>query len=267
MTEPRTKIGNSEVKVTPGILEVLRRRVFEFKPKHRINRAKRPTNYTSMAKELAPMFPTLGEALVELYAAVVGEVSDYIFGLYMEGKFTTGVLTELGQADMSPGYKDKLALKVVELNLTRSQIRQIKSIKKKRGDNVSIAELIQLATGEVDAGDRPEAPKQVADKFGETVERVLENGSMYSSSIEMAIDTIPGSVLAGGVNFLKIYDQIVNLTVELERTLPFLKQKKKEILLQIKNHVMTELKAQPEPEEIRDVEDVRVRPADDIGGT
>lgn len=239
MSGQKQTVAGSKVLINTETLAALRQDVLRLKPAFACRHGYR-TNYTKLAESLAPSYP-FGRKALTSYCISVGESSDYLFSLCADGKISYSMFQEITLGLMSPAYRDKLAMQVVEKSLTPAQVRQIKRLKKKYKDNISLAELVQRATGVMDGAQGADAPERVESKFGDAVSRVLHGGAAYSNALDLAISVMPDSVIASGSNYLKIYDQVTNLVVELERTLPFLKQKKADMLAQIKDHVVSEL--------------------------
>lgn len=232
MTEPRKRIGNTDVVVTRELLARLRGRMKELSALG---------NTLKIIEAIAPEFPEMSSGSVENYVYSLRSLSDYVFGLYMDGKISANVLSEIGQAKLDPATKDFIAGKVVELRLTLTQVAVIKGELKRKGQNkCSLAEAIKRATGEIPAHSRREDIAKSVKQFGGIVEDVSQAAMTFMVKFKQAVDLLPLSVLDRGEAHMALLEKVYVFEASLENVLRFVAEKKKRYVKEIVDHVSTE---------------------------
>lgn len=230
-TTPR-KVGNAEVKVSLDLLRRLRAKVRDL-------RAQYPS-YTKLGEALMPEFPSMSPRTFLGYVTGVAPeyVSDYVFGLFEEGKITANLYLELAHGNLDRSTRDELARQAVERRLTTGQVADVKRQIAK--GKVLLATAIMRATGDLPKHAQPEIVKESVKEFGGVVREVNDAALKFMAKLQTALDLMPGSMIDTPANYMDLKEKMSTFKVTLKNSLNFVEESDKRLLEIVKAMVTAE---------------------------
>jgi len=155
-----------------------------------------------------PEFKHISSKTLRDYTIVAGKPSDKVFNMFLAGKISFGILTELGFGDLSTENRDMLAELIVEQGLTPTVVAKIKAYMK---DGCLMAEAVMRATGQIAPREQQNDAKQVEQLFNEKmVNDAIKAVHDAIFKMRLVFDTLPFSVFDKGRMHAKIYTTIWN---------------------------------------------------------
>ncbi len=224
-------VGTTEIKITPEILIDIRKMV-------KMTPGMKQYEQTDL---IADKYPQFAPKSIPGYI-VCANVSDKVFQMYLDGKFSMGTLRVLGGCESS-ALSDFLADEFIERHMTVGQLEEAKAIMKRK-DAKSWDDALKMATKEyipeieppkprktkyqTMPGALPEAPKSFEDLLND----ILTSGTLWRMKVQMAIDMAPFAPQSGYHNWT-VFNKIYMLRHTLKENFEFVDQRVKEYLDQM----------------------------------
>lgn len=188
VSSQRTKIGDTEIKLTREMLKDIRSRAKVLDPAQNLP-------IVRIAEEIQKAYPSSSITTIETYIAAC-RVHDEVFNFYMAGGISLGVLREVCSLDPETGKF--LVEEMVERKLLPSHIQAAKSIMKQKAAK-TWDEALKRATGEDQAPPltpderRFKAKPTRADNrtFDDLVKDVMYSGTEWRLKVKALIDMLP----------------------------------------------------------------------------
>lgn len=197
---PRTKIGNSEVRISKDILQAIRTKVRAYPPETRL---------ADIKIDVYKDFPGWSESTIEKYVAAA-RVHDDVFALYLADKISFGVME-----DVSPLHPDTgkyLIEEMLEKKLLPIHIQKAKSLMKQKVVH-SWDDALKMASNKTGADPIPPALRRNgtakgARSFDELMKDIIFSGTEWRLKVKAVIAMLP--MVADGATssfstFTKLY--------------------------------------------------------------
>lgn len=235
VSSSRSKIGDRELKMTRDILSEIRKIVLSTKVKRQLD----------MVGIIYQKYPQFATKSIPGYINACS-VSDRIFQLYLDGKFSLGMILILGTCD-PPSTADFLADEAVERNMSTGQIAEAKSLMKSKKCR-SWDEAIKQAMGVIEERE-PTPPREkknqyqtaagkisteLPQSFDALVQDILVSGTNWRMKVQMAIDMMPMASKSGEYGF-SVLSKLYMLRHVLKENLEFVDKNVKDALSQTAN--------------------------------
>ena len=229
----RTVVGNNVVKISKELLIEMRDFIKVTKTK----------TQAELVVILAKKYPQYAAKTLPGYINACS-VSDRIFQLYLEGKFSFGMLRVLGTCD-TPSTADFLAEEVLERKMATGQVEEAKSLVKNKKCR-SWDEAIKQAMGIIEDRE-PTPPREKKTKyqksaekegsslmpgsFEELIQDILISGTNWRMKVQMAIDMMPlAKESKAGESSFMVFGKLYMLRHALKENLEFIDKNIKEAL-------------------------------------
>lgn len=221
----REKIGNSEVKLTPKILEDVRFRVKEM--------GDLPT--MKKVEEVAKVYTSISPRTIEGYVRAT-RVHDEVFKLYMEGKVSYVVLSEISNLDPETGLflvNEMLEKKFLPMNLgeIKEMVRlgHAKSWFEAVQKVVSKSEDPPITPDERRLKSQHKPPRGEYRNFDDLMKDILLSGTEWRLKVKAAIDFLP-MVKDQAVHSFQAFTKLYMLRNTLKEQFEFVDQTVKAVL-------------------------------------
>lgn len=213
--------------ISPALIERIREAIAVFPPK---------TSQRGMVEtmRLSPKFSDISSrSLRDLIAAA--SVSDYVFKMFTENKFSFSMLRELGRGQVDEATRDFLARAAVERGMSAEQMMDVKNYLKKR---CSVAEALGKACGQipktaVPASERPVSVEAIHDE-------IMKMGTQWRMKVSMAMDLLPATTLEGKATRMLIFKKAYELRHLVKEQLAFIDTKVEQFLKEMETHASAE---------------------------
>lgn len=151
-------------------------------------------SHQNRAKAVKPNHPELSVAALEDYSRMTVNSTETTWALYMEGKLSLGLLSEL--IAWKSGDQDFMAKETVDRKLTVGHLKKVKHIKKEQ--ECGYAEAIAKATGEMPRYQPRENHKPRS--FDTLLDDIAKASTKWRSLLSMAFDLIGQEEAKAGVH-------------------------------------------------------------------
>jgi hypothetical protein len=197
---PRTKIGNSEIKISKEMLQAIRAKFRTYLPETRL---------ASIKLDVYKDYPGWSESTIEKYVGAA-RVHDDVFALYLADKISFGVME-----DVSPLHPDTgkyLIEEMLEKKLLPIHIQKAKSLMKQKvvhswDDALKMASN-KTGTDPIPPGLRRNGTAKGARSFDELMKDIIFSGTEWRLKVKAVIAMLP--MVADGATssfstFTKLY--------------------------------------------------------------
>lgn len=235
MNEPSSEQIPAVVsKITVDVAKRLRTRVLEEKSKNQ------DLSYAIIGDLISREFPEFKGRTLKAYAVSVGEITDKVFGLYVDGKISWSVLNELGQSRLDKATVEFLASEFINRRMEIKALRMVKSMLRDSKHRYSMAEALARATGQIPAHAKPKTLGKVLEDFETQLDRLSKKMMEVRALSTMVVDLLPVSAFDKGRVRTEIFEKVYLARHIFKEHFEFCDKRSQEILGQIMQFVSSE---------------------------